>query len=126
MRSKFTLALVFTLMLTGFAAGPSLMAEPVDNSRPAPATLSTVTPDQAGTFLNMGNRSGAGIHSCASNSCPVVAWANLGEALFDYCYVVGQELGGYRYWDAVRVVKTSAFGYINEGWLWDKSQTQQC
>jgi hypothetical protein len=127
MRSKLTLAFIFALMLTSLVAGPSLAAESVANSRPGPATAPDVTPAHAGTFLNMGNRSGAGIHECASSTCRVIAWAKLGDALFDYCYVNGQELEpGAPYWDYVVDVKTSAAGYIHENWLWDKSQARHC
>jgi hypothetical protein len=117
MRSKLALALILALTLGGLVAGPSVAAERIASPQ-APAESSNVTPDHGGIFLNMGDRAGAGIHTCPDNDCQVVAWATRGKLLYDYCYVTGEALDGNHYSHNVRVVLTGETGWINEGWLW--------
>lgn len=99
-----------------------------DQTGDSPARTAKVGTSQARTFINMGNREGAGISTCASNDCAITGWATYGDALYDYCYVIGEiiEPGGTQYWDFVYNVRTGASGYVNEDWLYDDTQTKVC
>ncbi|GAA0706603.1 hypothetical protein Drose_15860 [Dactylosporangium roseum] len=81
---------------------------------------------QNGWFYNHVDIAGAGVHTCAQATCPALTVNGLGEQVSDFCWHVGQSLGGTVYWDLVYDWNTKFAGWTNEHWLTDESQAARC
>jgi hypothetical protein len=97
----------------------------------ADATVHTTTgnsirPQYYGEFTDYVTTDGVNIREGASTNTAIYGQANTGEALDDYCYTTGTNIGGDVYWDWIQDTATGVGGFVSEYYLTVQSQTQPC